>query len=128
MKNLKKTIGMSLVATLTFMSATAQVDQNEQQQIQQQAVESDVSEKEVEMFAEAFKGIQVESQKNQEEMISAIEEEEMDVQRFSEIQQKEQDPSQEADVTDEEQEKLDKLMPKLQKIQEEAQSNMEKGI
>jgi|SRR5690554_1158892 len=128
MKNLKKTIGISLLTMLTFMSATAQVGQNEQSQIQQHAIEGGVSDKEVEMFAEAFKGIQVESQKNKKEMILVIQEEEMDFQRFSEIQQKEQDPTQEVYVTDEEQEKLDKLMPKLQKIQEEAQSNMENEI
>lgn len=127
MKNSIKTIGVSLVAIFTFITATAQVDKSQQQvpEMNEQEVESNISDEEVEMFAEAFKAVQEENQISHEKMVMTIQEEDFDLERFAEIQQAQMNPTQETEVTDEEQAKLEKLMPKLEEIQEETVGNME---
>ncbi len=128
MKNSIKTIGVSLVAIFTFITATAQVDKSQQQvpEMHEQGVKTaEISDEEVEMFAEAFKAVQEENQISHEKMVMTIQEEDFDLERFAEIQQAQMNPTQETEVTDEEQAKLEKLMPKLEEIQEETVGNME---
>ena len=61
-------------------------------------------------------------------MIAKIEEEGMEVQRFSEIQQAQQNPNQEVEMTAEEEKAIENLMPKLQTIQQESQTVMQEKI
>lgn len=125
-----KQIGISLCAVLGFTVVQAQVNQvpAQMQQQQQKQATPDISDEELQKFANAFQEVQVENQKIQKDMIAKIEEEGMEVQRFSEIQQAQQNPEQEAEMTAEEEKAIENLMPKLQTIQQESQTVMQEKI
>ncbi|MEX2379404.1 MAG: DUF4168 domain-containing protein [Vicingaceae bacterium] len=123
-------IGISLVAVFAFTTVNAQVNQvpQQMQQQQQQQTTPDISDEELQKFVDAFQEVQAENQKIQQKMIAEIQEEGMDVQRFSQIQQAQQNPDQEVDMTAEEEEAIGNLMPELQSIQQESQVVMQKKI
>lgn len=123
-----KQIGISLCAVLGFTAVQAQVNQVPAQMQQQQQATPDISDEELQKFANAFQEVQVENQKIQKDMIAKIEEEGMEVQRFSEIQQAQQNPNQEVEMTAEEEKAIETLMPKLQSIQQESQTVMQEKI
>jgi len=123
-----KQIGISLCAVLGFTAVQAQVNQVPAQMQQQQQATPDISDEELQKFVDAFQEIQVENQKIQQKMIAEIQEEGMEVQRFSEIQQAQQNPNQEVEMTAEEEEAIESLMPKLQSIQQESQTVMQEKI
>lgn len=129
MKLVKK-VGVSLIAAFAITTVSAQVNQvpQQMQQQQQQQTIPDISDEELQKFANAFQEVQAESQKVQQKMIAKIQEEGMDVQRFSQIQQAQQNPEQKAEMTAEEEKALENLMPKLQSIQQESQSVMQEKI
>jgi len=127
MKLVKK-IAISLCAVFGFTAVQAQVNQVPAQMQQQQQATPDISNEELQKFANAFQKIQVENQKIQQKMIAEIQEEGMEVQRFSEIQQAQQNPEQEAEMTTEEEKAIENLMPKLQTIQQESQTVMQEKI
>lgn len=88
----------------------------------------EVSDKEVTQFVAAVKKVQVINQESQQNMIKAVEEAELDIQRFNEIYGAMQDPNTEADASDEEMEKFNKANTEIVNIQTEAQQKMEKEI
>ncbi len=83
-----------------------------------------VSDSELKQFASAYQSIQEINQEAQMEMVSAIENEGMEVQRYSEIQQAQQNPAVETEVTDAETRSFENVSMVIQKIQTEAQENM----
>lgn len=97
-----------------------------QQMPQQQT--SDVSDEEVEQFANSFQKVQQVNQQSQQKMVGAVEEEGLDVQRFNEIQQAQQDPNQDAAASEKEMETFDAAMRQLQVIQNQAQQEMQEKI
>src|SRR5690606_7755555 len=109
-----KQIGISLCVVFGFTAVQAQVNQvpAQMQQQQQKQATPDISDEELQKFVDAFQEIQVENQKIQQKMIAEIQEEGMEVQRFSEIQQAQQNPNQEVEMTAEEEEAIESLMPK----------------
>lgn len=121
-------IGISMIALFGYTAVNAQVNQVPQQMQQQQQTTSDISDEELQKFVDAYQEIQVENQKIQQKMIAKIQEEGMEVQRFTQIQQAQQNPDQEANVTAEEEKAIQNLMPKLQTIQQESQSVMQEKI
>lgn len=130
MKLVKK-IGISLIAVFVSTTINAQVDEVPQQMQQQQQQEQstpDISDEELQKFADAFQEVQAENEKIQEKMIAEIKEEGMDVQRFSQIQQAQQNPEQEAEMTAEEEKAIETLTPKLQSIQQESQAVMQEKV
>ncbi|MAC95391.1 MAG: hypothetical protein CMC96_07805 [Flavobacteriales bacterium] len=127
MKLVKK-IAISFCAVFGLTAVQAQVNQVPAQMQQQQQATPDISDEELQKFANAFQEVQVENQKIQKDMIAKIEEEGMEVQRFSEIQQAQQNPNQEVEMTAEEEKAIENLMPKLQTIQQESQTVMQEKI
>ncbi len=127
MKLVKK-IAISFCAVFGLTAVQAQVNQVPAQMQQQQQATPDISDEELQKFANAFQEVQVENQKIQKDMIAKIEEEGMEVQRFSEIQQAQQNPNQEVEMTAEEEKEIENLMPKLQTIQQESQTVMQEKI
>lgn len=125
-----KQIGISLCVVFGFTAVQAQVNQvpAQMQQQQQKQATPDISDEELQKFVDAFQEIQVENQKIQQKMIAEIQEEGMEVQRFSEIQQAQQNPNQEVEMTAEEEKAIENLMPKLQTIQQESQTVMQEKI
>ncbi len=87
-----------------------------------------VSDKEVKLFVSAVKEVQVINQESQQNMIKAVEEAELDIQRFNEIYGAMQDPNTDVDASDEEMEKFNKANTEIVGIQTEAQQKMEKEI
>ncbi|WP_310994333.1 DUF4168 domain-containing protein [Aequorivita marina] len=86
------------------------------------AQETTVSDAELTQFANAYQEMQMQNQQAQQQMVKIIEDEGMDVQRFSTIQQASMDPNQEVDATVAEMKmhgnaiaKMEKLQPELEK-------------
>lgn len=87
-----------------------------------------VTDEEVKLFAAAFKEIQVLNQEAQQTMVAAIENEDMDVQRFSEIYQAMQMPDQPVEATEDELSKFESANNEVEKIQGVVQLQMEEKI
>lgn len=87
-----------------------------------------VSDQELEKFASAFQQIQLVTQEAQQEMVAAVEQEGLAVQRFSELMQAAQDPNQETEGSDEEIKKFEAAIQVLDKIQAESQQDMQDKI
>jgi hypothetical protein len=88
----------------------------------------DVSDEELSQFLSAIEHLQVINQSAQQEMIGAVQQGGMEVERFSEIMQSEQDPNQPANATTGEMEKYAEVSQSLQEIQIRAQQEMEEKI
>ncbi len=88
----------------------------------------EVSDKEVKQFASAVKEVQVINQESQQSMIKAVEDAELDIERFNQIYGAMQDPNTEVEASDEEMEKFNKANTDIVDIQTEAQQKMEKEI
>jgi hypothetical protein len=93
-----------------------------QQQPQGQAAE--VSDKELKQFAKIAQKSQILGEVVQQNMVKAIEEENLTPQRFTELQNAQQDTEQKVKASVEEMENFNAAMQKLQKIQSEAQQKM----
>lgn len=87
-----------------------------------------ITDKEVQQFATAFQQIQMLNQQAQQQMIQAIQNEDMEVARFTAIQQAQQNPDQEANATDEEMQKFQKAMQQVMVVQKDVQQKMEGQI
>lgn len=84
-----------------------------------------VSDAELNKFAMAFQEVQSENQKVQEEMMTLITKNGLEVQRFSTIQQQTANPDQEIDATKEEKEAFKMIMGEITKMQPMIESRME---
>lgn len=84
-----------------------------QQQMQQQT-QTSVSDAELTKFAGAYQEIQVENQKIQQEMVTVIQGEGLEVQRFNEIHQANMTPESEVEVSNEEETKYEKVIEKME--------------
>ena len=88
----------------------------------------DVTDEELTQFVSAMEHMQVINQSAQQEMVGALQQGGMEVERFSEIMQSQQDPNQPANATTEEMEKYAAVNQSLEKIQISAQQEMEEKI
>lgn len=98
---------------------------------QTQAMQSnDLSDEEFGDFVNAVSQVQLIQQESQEEMVGAVEEGGLDVQRFMEIQQAQMDPNGEgeSDASEAEMEKFVSVSQKLDVIQQKSQKQMEEKI
>src|SRR5690554_3119410 len=115
----KKLVGLFFIFLMGVETVLAQVPQ---QLPQQQKIE--VSDGEIEQFALAFVEIQNIEQKLQPEMVQAVEEEGIEVQRFNEIMNAQQDPNQEVDASEDELKKFAAANREIEDIQNRAQREM----
>ncbi len=90
--------------------------------------DSKVTDKEIEQFASAMQEISVINNQIQQEMVKAVEDEGMEVQRYNEILQKQQNPTEDPDLNGDEKKKFDNINLELQEIQVDAQKKMEEII
>jgi len=101
-------------------------------QMPQQTIEpadpASVTDTEMEQFAGIFAELQVMNQQIQQEMVTAVQDEGIEVQRFNEIMNAQQDPNQEVDATQEELETFAAAGQAIQQIQQGAQQDMQKVI
>jgi hypothetical protein len=109
---------LTLLLSSTFIFAQApQVPQD-----------TDVSDKELETFASAFQQVQALDQKAQQDMVKAVQDEGLSIERYNEILQSIEDPNQDANPTEEEQQQFDKVNKEIEVIQQKAQESMHKKI
>jgi hypothetical protein len=95
-------------------------------QLRQQA--DNVTDEELVQFLAAMEDMQMINQSAQQEMIEAVQDGGMEVQRFSEIMQSQQDPNMQSDATSEEMEQYTEVNKSLEEIQILAQQQMEEKI
>lgn len=112
----------SVLGTSAVIAQTPQMPQQQQQQ------QVEVSDAELDKFANAFQQIQMISQQAQQEMTTVIQEEGMDIQRFNEIYQASMSPEVEVEVTPEEEKQHEAITAKIEEMQSTFQGQMEKAI
>lgn len=112
---------------LTVMSTMPSFAQAEAMPQQEQA-QIEVSDEELGKFADAYKQMQVIGQQAQQQMVSAVEDEGMDIKRFNEIHQATMDPAKENDATPEEMEMHKKVVEKLDTMQKGFQDQVTKIV
>lgn len=112
-----------LFAGSTVMAQTPQLPPQQQQQPQ----EINVTDAELEKFAEAYQGIQVAQQEAQKKMIAAVEEQDMEIGAFNEIHQAKMQ-NQEVDASQEDLQKHAKAVEKIEEMQPAIQAEMEEII
>ncbi len=117
MLKMKKITSLLLFTLIGVMTAFAQSEQ-----------QKEVSGEELKQFASAFQQVQTVNQQAQQKMVSTVEEEGLEVQRYNEIQQAQQDPNQEDNATDEELKQYEAATQELEKIQAQAQQEMQGKI
>lgn len=81
------------------------------------AQENQISDAELTKFANAYQEMQVQNQEIQQEMVKIIEEEGMEVNRFSTIQQASMDPNTKVDATEAEIKKHGNVVAKMKEMQ-----------
>lgn len=97
----------------------------------QQGESIDVSDQEIEDFAEAARKIQELNMKMQQDVGQMIKDEGMETQRFNEIhssQQSQQPGQKQPDISDQEMKQYQNILKKLENKQSDAQSKMQKAI
>lgn len=91
---------------------------------QQQPQAGEVNDQELRQFVSVVQYVQVINQESQHDMVEALQQGGLDVERFNEIQQAEENPNQEADATDEEMKYYETAIQELTEIQIQAQQKM----
>lgn len=130
--NVKGTQGKAVILSFAFalffaFGAYAQVPM---QQGQQPAVETNFEQQELEEFVNVYiKSTEIQ-QGNEAEMIQAIEEEELDINRFNEILtvRQNQQSVEDIDATAEEMAAFNKAAEKIMEVQQETQAEIEQLI
>jgi hypothetical protein len=124
-----KTVIFSFVMMLLF-SAGAIAQTPMQQPQQQQPVKTDFDRQELEEFVDAYVASTEIQQGNEEVMIQAIEEEDLDINRFNEILsvRQNQQSAEEIDATAEEMAAFNKAAEKIMAVQQETQAEIEQQL
>src|SRR5690554_3134615 len=84
----------------------------------------EVSDKELEKFANIYMEVQTESEKMQAEAVEVIEAEGMDIERFNEISNAQNNPNQEVEPNETELNQLTKINTKIEEIQTDFQGRV----
>lgn len=116
------------VLAVTMLGGTAVIAQTPQLPQQQQQQKVEVTDAELNKFAEAFQGIRVIGQQSQQEMMQVVEEKGMNVERFNEIHQATLNPQVEVEATTEEKTQHKNIISELEGMQASIQKQMEKVI
>ncbi len=109
-----------------FAIGTASVAAQSTTMSQQEKIE--VSDAELNEFAEVFQKMRMMNQEIQKEMMTVVQNEEFELQRFNEIHQAKMDPEKEIETTSEEDKKYDAVVTELETIQPEFQKKMQTVI
>lgn len=128
---IKKSVIFSFAIAMFFtFEAVAQVPMQQEQQPQQQQVQEDFSDEELGQFVEVYIQAAEIQQKNEAQMVQAIEEEDLDINRFNEIlmARQNQQNAEEIDATAEEMASFNSAAEKIMTVQQEAQAEIEELI
>lgn len=118
----------SLLVSVCFVFGTAQAQQQQPTPPQQQQEQVNFSDEEIKAFIQVNEKV-VEVQKNgEQEMMSAIEGEDIAVDRFNELLMAQQDPNQKTDASPEEMEAFGKASEKVMEVQKKLEEEAMKTI
>lgn len=112
---------LGVIISMPVNSAFAQAIPGQEQQ---QEVKEDYTDEELKLFLKANKSVAQLQQEAEQKMVQAIEEEDMDINRFNEIANAQQDPQAEPDVSEEEMATFTKAAQKVMEVQRETQSEV----
>ena len=90
--------------------------------------QTDVSNEEIEEFAETFQKMRMINQQAQQELSSVISQEGMEVTRFNTIHQAQMDPEKNVDLTKEEEKQYDAIIAELNSMQAEFRKEIDEMI
>jgi len=118
-----------LVGSLSAQADTLELTPTPQSQAQE-APQIQVSPEELQKFANAIKQLQVTYQKFQTLMVQAVEDEGLSQERFTEIYLAQQNPEvkPQTEITQKEEQDFEKAFMKVEKIQQENQSQMKQVV
>ena len=114
---MKKITSTLIFIMIVVMVASAQTEQKEE-----------VSAEELKQFASALQEVQTINQQIQQKMVSAVEDEGLEVQRYKEIMQAQQNPNMEVSATDQELKQYETATQEVGKLQAKAEQEMEEKI
>lgn len=97
-------------------------------QPQTEVEQIEVSDSELEKFAQAFQRIRMMNQQAQQEMGALVQDEDMEIGRFNQIHQASLDPEVEIETTQEEEEKYGRISTEIEEMQVKFQEQMEELI
>lgn len=118
----------AFICVLTMLLGIAPAIYAQGVQPNQQEVREDFSDDELKKFVSAATKAQEVQQARQQKMISAIEAEDLDVQRFNEIMAAQQGQAQDTEISDEELQAFNLAMQKVMEQQEKLQTEVEETI
>ncbi|SFU34466.1 protein of unknown function [Pustulibacterium marinum] len=95
---------------------------------QAQTENTNVTDSDLQKFADIFMEVQTENQNVQQEMVKVIKENGLEPQRFQEIQKAQMDPNTTAEVTDEETKSYEAVMSVLMEMQPKFEAKMQKIV
>lgn len=90
--------------------------------------QTEVSDADLNKFANAYKAVQMENQEMQQDMVEMIQNEGLELDRFQSIQQASVNPEAKVDATKEELSSYKKVMAEIEKMQPKLQEDMAKLI
>ncbi|WPP48425.1 DUF4168 domain-containing protein [Catalinimonas niigatensis] len=117
---------LGVIISMPVNSAFAQAIPGTEQQ--QPEVREDFTDDELKLFLKANKSVAMVQQEAEQKMIQAIEEEEMDINRFNEIANAQQNPQAEPDVSEDEMATFTKAAEKVMAVQRETQSEVAAAV
>ncbi|PTX42435.1 uncharacterized protein DUF4168 [Christiangramia gaetbulicola] len=94
----------------------------------QQQEKIEVSDAELEKFADVFQKMRMMNQQVQQEMMAVVTNEDLELQRFNEIHQAEMDPNKDIETTSEEDKKYKAVVAEIEVIQPKYQKQMQEVI
>lgn len=94
----------------------------------QQQEKIEVSDAELEKFADVFQKMRMMNQQVQKEMMAVVTNEDLELQRFNEIHQAEMDPNKDIETTSEEDKKYKAVVAEIEVIQPKYQKQMQEVI
>lgn len=121
---LKKFAGILVFLAVSTGPLFAQTPVQPQTEVEQ----IEVSDSELEKFAQAFQRIRMMNQQAQQEMSALVQDEDMEIARFNQIHQASLDPEVEIETTQEEEEKYERISTEIEEMQVKFQEQMEELI
>lgn len=121
----KAIAGFFFFLTIGTSAVFAQIGQDPAQQNQ---VQIEVSDAELDKFAQAFQRIRMINQEAQKKLTEVVQEGGMEIQRFNKIHQAKMDPAVEVNASDEEEKQYSDISSEIEKIQMSFQTRMEEVI
>jgi len=94
----------------------------------QQQEKIEVSDAELNQFADVFQKMRMMNQEAQKEMMTVVQEKDFELQRFNEIHQANMDPEKEIETTNAEDKKYKAVVSELEEMQPELQKKMQEVI